>query len=300
MTSETTARPAAARGRTHPRVSIITPSFNQAEFLRRHLRSVASQGPSVIEHIIVDGASTDGTRRLLKQTGPLVKWISEPDDGQTSALRKALAMATGDIIGWLNVDEFYEPDAVERAVQTFVARPDAVAVYGDFRRIDADGALIRVNRQWKYDRDIGRIVTPIIQNCAGFFSRERLLEIDAFTSDLQYVMDWDLYIQMMKDGGEAVYVPQVLGNFTMHKASKTSSAQEGFEREIQELRAREFPELGRRQLALRHRYHHLRMAAHMARRGILWDKMRFKLFHQIKFAEEYGSPGVTWFHRFLQ
>jgi glycosyltransferase involved in cell wall biosynthesis len=279
---------------------VITPSFNQVSFLQRHLRSVAAQGPSVIEHIIVDGASTDGTVALLKQAGSQVKWISEPDDGQTSALRKALLLATGDVVGWLNVDEFYEPDAVERAIQAYAARPQAVAVYGDFRRIDAAGALIRVNRQWKYDRDIGRIVTPIIQNCAGFFSRKRLLEIDAFASaDLQYVMDWDLYIRMMKDGGEAVYLPQVLGNFTMHKASKTSRSQAGFEREIRELREREFPGVGERRLALIHRYHHLRMALQMARTGILLDKMRFKLFEQIKFAEEYGSPGVTWFHRFM-
>jgi GT2 family glycosyltransferase len=282
------------------RVTIITPSFNQAEFLERHLASVAGQGPSVLEHIIMDGASTDGSVDLLERAGPLVTWVSEPDSGQTEALRKALLLATGSVIGWLNVDEFYEPDAVARAVQGFAEHPQAVAVYGDFRRITADGGLIRVNRQWRYDRDIGRIVTPIIQNCAGFFSRQRLLDIDAFaTADLHYVMDWDLYIQLMRNGGEAVYLPQVLGNFTMHKASKTSQSQEGFEREIRELQQREFPHLGPRGLKIMHRYHHLRMALQMARAGILLDKMRFKLFEQIKFADEYGSPGVTWFHRFL-
>jgi glycosyltransferase involved in cell wall biosynthesis len=282
------------------RVSIITPSFNQAPFLQRHLDSVAGQGPSVIEHIIMDGGSTDGSVELLRGAGPLVHWVSEPDGGQTSALRKALLRATGDVIGWLNVDEFYEPQAVRLALETFGRRPAAVAVYGDFRRISASGAQIRVNRQWKYDRNIGRIVTPIIQNCAGFFRRERLLEINAFArEDLQYVMDWDLYIELMKDGGEAVYVPHLLGNFTMHALSKTSQAQDGFEREIRQLQRRQFPGASDRRIALLHRYHHARMALHMARTGILWDKMRFKLFEQLKFEQEYGSPGVTWFHRFM-
>src|SRR5512140_3403356 len=106
------------------KISIITPSYNQAEFIRRTIDSVQSQTESVcepraqasghapgfeLEHIVVDGGSTDGTVDILKSYGAAVRWIGEKDEGQADALNKGLAMATGDIIGWLNSDDLYEP-----------------------------------------------------------------------------------------------------------------------------------------------------------------------------------------------
>src|SRR6058998_2090201 len=98
-----------------PGFSIITPSFNQARFLEENIQSVLTQAGVSVEHIVVDGGSTDGTVEILKSY-PHLRWISEPDRGQSHALNKGFRMATGEILGWLNADDSYEPSAVAEAV----------------------------------------------------------------------------------------------------------------------------------------------------------------------------------------
>src|SRR5262249_51487725 len=112
------ATPAADRPRTEPGrplVSVITPSYNQAQYIERTLASVRTQDYPNIEHIVVDGGSTDATRDVLRRQS-FAEWISEPDRGQSDALNKGLAKARGDIVGWLNSDDMYAPGAVRRAV----------------------------------------------------------------------------------------------------------------------------------------------------------------------------------------
>src|SRR5713226_6394238 len=112
-------------------VSILTPSFNQARWLADNLRSVTNQTYPHIEHIIMDGGSTDSSVEILKKAGPNVRWRSEPDRGQSHALNKAFAESRGEVIGWLNSDDaYFTPTAVAEAVQVFERCPDVNVVYG--------------------------------------------------------------------------------------------------------------------------------------------------------------------------
>lgn len=274
------------------RISILTPSYNQATFLERNLQSVASQDVRKVEHIVVDGGSSDDTTAILSRHGDEIQWVSEKDDGQADALRKALARATGDIVGWLNVDEYYEPRIFRKVIDAFERTPQTAIVYGDFRRVTADGSTIRINRQWRFDYAVCQIQTPIIQNCAAFFRRDRLIECGGFDPTWHYLLDWELYIRFMRGNQRWVKLNETLGNFTMHVQSKTSSAPSGFEREIERLRKREFPEWTPEMIAKHKRKQEQRMKYHMLLDGVLLEKVWFKLVRQKKYEDLFGMPGV--------
>ena len=123
-------------------VSIIMPSFNQAGFVAAAVQSVLSQDYGHLELIVVDGASSDGTQAWLAQQHAVdarLRWVSEPDTGPAAALNKALQMARGTLVGWLNSDDLYTPGAVQRAVQALSCNPAWVMVYGHGLHIDASG-----------------------------------------------------------------------------------------------------------------------------------------------------------------
>src|SRR5918992_2241290 len=115
-----------------PLVSVVTPSLNQGRYLREAIESVRAQTYSPIEHVVVDGGSTDETLDILSEYDHL-RWVSEPDRGQSHALNKGFAMATGEIFGWLNADDAYEPHAVAAGV---AALGEVGLVYADVTRVD--------------------------------------------------------------------------------------------------------------------------------------------------------------------
>ncbi len=129
-----------------PHVSIITPSYNQAQFLEETIRSVISQDYAGIEYIIIDGGSTDGSVEIIRQYASRVAhWVSEPDQGQADAINKGFQRATGDIVTWLNADDVYVTrDAIRLVVMAFQAHPHADIVYGDAMTIDEQGYVRRV------------------------------------------------------------------------------------------------------------------------------------------------------------
>src|SRR3954468_13392768 len=125
-----------------PTLTIITPCLNAAATLPATLDSVRAQRFPGLEHIVVDGGSTDGTLDILRAADG-VRWISEPDRGLAHALNKGIAMAGGDVIGELNADDVYEPGALAAVADAFAARPDAMWLTGYCRIIDGDGREIR-------------------------------------------------------------------------------------------------------------------------------------------------------------
>ena len=127
---------AVPRKYTHMKVSVVTPSFNQGQFIQRTLESVATQTGAEIEHVVFDGGSTDDTVDVLKRFGNGVKWISEKDKGQTDAVNKGIRATDGEIIGWLNSDDVYYPGAIARVVAFFETHPDVDVVYGMADHID--------------------------------------------------------------------------------------------------------------------------------------------------------------------
>ena len=196
-------------------LSILTPSRNYERFMSDALESVEAQRDQDVEHIVVDGASTDGTLGLLQRWSDRVRFISEPDNGQSDALNKAAAMAKGDWIGWLNADEFYLPGAFE-AVRAAIRRaPDVDVVYGDFCLVDVRGHLLRLSPQHPFHQRTLRWYGPIMGSCAVFIRTAALPERGWDTS-LGRMMDWDLYLELAGRRARFVHVAAAMAAFRLH------------------------------------------------------------------------------------
>lgn len=208
-----------------PGVSIVTPSFNCAGFIERTIESVRQQDYLDIEHIVVDGGSTDGTVDILKRYDHL-HWISEPDEGQSDALNKGFHMALGEIIGWLNADDTYNPGAVSEAVAYLQAHPSVAMVYSHCSIIDEHDHIIRVLQAPAYD--LGReLIDHCLPQPTVFMRRDVLASVGYLDDSLHYVMDWDLFLRMgllyRLDSVDAVWA-----NFRECPGTKTTSQPERF------------------------------------------------------------------------
>jgi glycosyltransferase involved in cell wall biosynthesis len=179
-----------------PLVSIVTPSLNQGRYLREALESVRAQTYAPIEHIVVDGGSTDETLDILRESDG-VDWVSEPDRGQSHALNKGFARARGAILGWLNADDAYLPGAVEQAVGALHA--GAGLVYADVTRVDNFGDNPRrIRSRPRFD-----LWTELNEGCgiyspAVFFTRAALDRAGPLDESLHLTMDYDLWLRIGK------------------------------------------------------------------------------------------------------
>jgi glycosyltransferase involved in cell wall biosynthesis len=197
-------------------VSVLTPSYNQARFLAENLASVAAQGP--VEHIVVDGGSTDGSRELLEASS--VKWVSEPDRGQGEALNKGLRMARGEIIGWLNSDDLYRPGAVARAVALLDENPQLDMVYGHSDKIDAEGRTLGRVDSYAVDLE-GLLGYATIPQPSTFLRRAALERAGGIDTSYRYAMDYDLWLRLGLQGARWRAVDESWACFRIHDASKT-------------------------------------------------------------------------------
>lgn len=184
-------------------ISVIMPSYNQAEFIGRAIESVQSQqGGFGLEHVVVDGGSADGTVDILARYGDAVRWVSEPDEGQADALNKGIAMATGDILGWLNSDDLYEPGALAAVAAVFEARPDTQWLYGKVRIIDPDGREVRRWIKWYKNARMRRysytklLAENWICQMGVFWRRGAGRQVGQFDKDLRYAMDYDYWLRL--------------------------------------------------------------------------------------------------------
>ena len=200
-------------------VSIVTPSFNQAQYLEQTLRSVLEQDYPRIEYIVIDGASTDGSVELIKKwEDRLAYWVSEKDSGQAEAVNKGLARATGDIIAWINSDDFYYPGAIASAVKAFDAHPEAGLVYGDTVAVDEKGEFIHFPKyaQWGLE-DL--LTFNIIGQPAVFMRRGVLLKAGFLDPSFHYLLDHQLWIRMASHA-PMVYIPERWAAGRFHESAK--------------------------------------------------------------------------------
>ena len=205
------------------KVSIVTPSFNQAKFLAETLRSVREQTYPGIEHIVVDGGSTDGSVDILR-AAPGIRWISERDGGQVDAINKGFAMAKGDILGWLNSDDTISPDAVRIAVDA-LERSGADLVYGDVRIIDQDGTHERMFYGIPFDYRALLYGIDYIGQQSVFFRRALLDKAGPLRTEFDNAFDYELWLRMARHG-RLVYVPQLRGQIRRHADAKSVAAAE--------------------------------------------------------------------------
>lgn len=208
-----------------PLVSIVTPSLEQGRFIEDAIRSVLEQDYPRIEHIVVDGGSTDETLAIL-ESHPQLIWVSEPDDGQADAINKGFRLAGGSIFAWLNADDAYLPGAVSTAVAA-LRETGAGLVHGGWRQIDETGVTIRDIAPVRYDHDAELNDRNAVCQPGSFFTRDAFEAVGGVDPSYRYAMDYELWLKL---GGRfpVTHVEATLGAYRLHPASKTVSETSGF------------------------------------------------------------------------
>lgn len=205
---------------TLPLVSIITPSFNQAEFLEQTIQSVLTQDYSNIEYIIIDGGSTDGSVDVIKKYADKIKvWVSEPDKGQTEAINKGFAKAKGEILAWINSDDIYNPNAVSEAVEYLIENPNIAMVYADCNFIDENGNVIGKFNAKQTNYKLLRQGSVHIPQQTMFFRAKYWTPLDP---SFYFAMDYDLWTHIAKQAEIKYLQGHVWASFRIHTSSKTN------------------------------------------------------------------------------
>lgn len=206
-----------------PLVTIVTPSFNQAPFLERTIRSVLGQDYPNIEYIIMDGGSTDSSAEIIQRyAGRLAYWESVKDKGQTDAINKGFSRAHGEILAWLNSDDILYPQAVREAVDYLMAHPECGLVYGDCNFIDANDRVIgRFNAQQTDHRRLTQGYVHIPQQ-ASFWRTELWKRVGPLDDSIYFAMDYDLWLRL-SEVSEIKYLPgkEPWAAFRLHADAKT-------------------------------------------------------------------------------
>jgi glycosyltransferase involved in cell wall biosynthesis len=212
-----------------PRISVITPSFNQAAFIEQTIGSVLDQNYPNLEYIIVDGGSTDGSIGIIrKYECRLAYWISEKDRGQAHAINKGLERATGDIIAYLNSDDYYLEGALERVADHFASHPEVDLIHGRCRIVDVRGATVgeRVSSITGYEEIVdlwdvwwnGRnFVQPEV-----FWTRRIMDRVGLLCENLFWALDYDYWLRVLHAGGAIGFVDHELAAFRLHTQQKST------------------------------------------------------------------------------
>jgi len=202
-----------------PTVSIITPSYNQGQFIEKTIQSVLSQDYTKIEYMVVDGGSNDNTIEILRHYGSQLKWISEKDRGQADAINKGINQTTGKILYWLNSDDLILPGAVSKAVTVFKSHSEIQLLYGKAHFTDPSGNIIGSypTEPFNFQR---LAMFNFISQPSVFFKRDAFDSVGGLNPRLNYALDYDLWIKIGKRF-KTTYVPEYLSCYRLHESSKT-------------------------------------------------------------------------------
>jgi len=211
-------------------VSIITPSYNQAAYLEQTIQSVLTQDYPRIEYMVVDGASTDGSIEIIKKyENKLAWWVSEKDKGQADAINKGFARATGEIVAWLNSDDYYLPGTISAAVKIFEENPEVVLVYGDMLAVDQHGRTFNTLKYKQMTLE-DLLCFQIIGQPAVFMRRFALQKARGLDPAFHFLLDHLLWIQIAQHG-VLMHVDQTWSAARYHVEAKNRAKAAEFGRE---------------------------------------------------------------------
>lgn len=203
------------------KVSVVTPSLNQGEFIEDTIRSVLGQTYPNVEYIVVDGGSTDSTVEILDKYRGSFKLIQGQDDGQTDAINIGMRASTGELVGWLNSDDVYEKDCVEKIARRYLEQPEASIYYGAIRLIDREGGFLGFPK-WgplTYDRLLKGL--PAVWQPGSFYPLDLVQKVGYLDAKLFMLMDFDLYLRLLKIA-PADFTPEFVAMQRIHSSTKTS------------------------------------------------------------------------------
>lgn len=217
---------------SYPKISIVTPSFNQAKYIRETIESVLSQGYPNLEYIIIDGGSTDGSVDIIREYARQLKyWVSEKDHGQTHAINKGMMHATGEIRAYLNSDDYYLSGAFDAVREQFLSDPETDLLHGHCRIVDEAGGKLgehcgsivhydEIIDPWSVWWNRRQYVQPEV-----FWSKRIAERVGPFREDLHYVMDYEYWLRILKAGGKVNRVDRELTAFRRTPVQKSAHAQ---------------------------------------------------------------------------
>lgn len=219
-----------------PKISIVTPSFNQSVYLEQSIQSVLSQGYPNLEYIVIDGGSTDGSTDIIRKYNDRITfWISAPDQGQSDALNQGFSRTTGDIIGWLNSDDTYQPGTFTEVANIFTRNDMDIIMSEYFGLMDESGKIFSLKKNEYIDHDtlirFWKTNGMTVNQPSVFFRRELISNMHpVFDVSLCYAMDYDLWLRLSRDRPFHV-VPGHWANYRLHQDSKSGT---GFDKFVPE------------------------------------------------------------------
>lgn len=219
-----------ANGDSWPKISIVTPSFNQGEFLEETIRSVLLQNYPNLEYIIIDGGSDDNSVEIIKKYEPWIKyWVSEKDNGQAHAINKGLEHCNGDIFNWINSDDYLTDGALKIIAKNFIGY-DLLA--GAVLNFDSTNKILVQSAALSPDNMIGGDTSVVYQQPGTWLKVEKLKQVGGPSEDLHFSFDWLMTINYLNSFKKVKYIDYVLANFRLHNKSKTVNSGSDFRREI--------------------------------------------------------------------
>lgn len=211
------------------KITIITPSLNQGQFIEATIRSVLSQEYPNLEYIVMDGGSTDNTLDILRSCSDRVRWVSEKDSGQTNAINKGLHMSSGEIVAYLNADDLLLPGALRKAAKTFTDHPETMWVTGKCLIIDENDQEVRrlitayKNLFLRMHNQSLLLITDYISQPATFWRADAFRELGPLNESLHYAMDYEYWLRLNAKYPLLV-IPEYLAAFRIHSQSKNVNA----------------------------------------------------------------------------
>lgn len=215
-----------------PRITVLTPSFNQAGFLRDTIESVLGQGYPDLEYMILDGGSTDGSVEIIKEyESRLSFWCSAPDGGQAAAINQGFARSTGSVMAWLNSDDYYLPGAL-RHVAEKLELDKAELLLGNCLHFHEGKARVHGSDVPSRHQQLRVALVDYIIQPSSFWTRVAWERVGSLESNYHYVFDWDWYIRAMQGEVAVKTTPRYLSAYRVHADHKTGTGGEKREQEI--------------------------------------------------------------------
>jgi glycosyltransferase involved in cell wall biosynthesis len=205
-------------------LSFVIPTRNQAGFITTCINSCLAQGVEGAEVIVVEGASIDGTQDILAGYGDRIRWTSEKDSGQSDAINKGVRAAKGDIVAWINSDDYYaSPTALAPLIKIFKDEPTADIVYGDGTMVDAQGKVLRAypSRVYTTLEDLVIIPASFVLQPVLLFRRQLFLDVGGLDESLHYTLDYELFLRMFPRARKVRHVSHEVARAVYHQDAKS-------------------------------------------------------------------------------